>query len=201
MDDISKLVFKNIYTPLRQRYANHFENNCMRKILLSLIALISIYQSTVIPQDRFKDLKNQDPLLTEDRISSPIPIVFGKKKDGFPEKLKVRGVIAEFSYADAYCGRVHQSGTIRMKVIETTKKYPYEDIYMVVPCFLDPNNEGKYLGKTVKMEVSKLYADYNNIRKINACYYELITNTIESHGVPFYCSRMGQEEIFANIEQ
>ena len=67
---------------------------------------------------------------------------------------------------------------------------------MVVPCFLDPDfEEEKYLKKVVRLEASKLYRDYNRSTEERPCYYEHITNTIKSRGVPFYCTMKGIWEI------
>jgi hypothetical protein len=134
-------------------------------------------------------------------ISFPTPIVFGQKNDDLPERLKLRGEITEISFARAYCGVIFWSGTARIKLLDKIHGYPHENVFVVIPCFLDPNNERQYLNKVVRFEVSKLYAHYNHYSKENPCYYSLITNTIDSHGVPFYCSLLGQNDILKTIER
>ena len=51
------------------------------------------------------------------------------------------------------------------------------------------------------MEVAKLYPAYRKFRGVNIFYFELIDNTIDSEGVPFYCTNLGREEILKSIEQ
>jgi hypothetical protein len=57
-------------------------------------------------------------------------------------------------------------------LLDHIEGYPAKNVFIVIPCFLDPNNERKYLNKVVQMEV-----------------------------VTFYCSVMGQQDILKTIER
>ena len=48
----------------------------------------------------------------------------------------------------------------------------------------------------MNMEVSKLYG-----QKDRPCYFEIVTNRIDSKGVPFYCTASGQNQILKVIEK
>jgi hypothetical protein len=168
---------------------------CLRTILVLFTIIISSFQVPASAQEKIE--KNPSTEL----ISESAPVVFGKKDDGYPEKLKVRGVITELSFAQAYCGVIAWSGTIKVKLLDKIEGYPYENVFIVVPCFLDPNNENKYLKKMVQVDVFKLYDDYNQYKKKKPCYFEIITNTLNSNNIPFYCSRTGQEELLNGREQ
>lgn len=129
-------------------------------------------------------------------VSGPVAVVFGKKGDGLPEKLQVVGRINKVSFSRG-CGVVLWSGTIELQLIEKVASYPYKRIYVVVNCLEDSENKKKYLGKVVKLEVSKLYVRYHDLRDQDpdTFYFELIDNTIDSRGLPFYCTNAGREDI------
>ena len=166
-------------------------------LIFSLLLVVGVSQPLGIAQR--KPSRATAPKASD--ISLPTPIVFAEKNDGLPETLKLRGEITEISFARAYCGVIFWSGTAKIKLLDKIERYPHENVFIVIPCFLDPNNERKYLNKVVQMDVSKLYANYNHYSKENPCYYSLITNTIDSHGVPFYCSLLGREDILKIIER
>lgn len=169
----------------------------MTKQLLSAhLTLVLLLMTLALGQ------KTYDPRIdnvTEAQASSPIHVVFGRKSDGLPETLKVRGIISEISFSRA-CGVVWWSGTLKIKLIDKIQGYPYDDVFVVVNCLEDSQNEKRYLNKIVEMEVSKLYPRYRKFRGVDTFYFELIDNTIDSKGVPFYCTKMGRDEILKNIE-
>jgi len=127
-------------------------------------------------------------------ISSPRPVVFGTTNDGLPETMKVRGRISEISFSRA-CGVVFWSGTLKLKLLDKIPGYPHENLYVVINCLEDSQNEAKYLNKVVEMNVTKLLPRSGLYREGDACYYEFIDNTINSKGVPFYCSRIWRDEL------
>jgi hypothetical protein len=170
----------------------------MKIFILLLLTLISFCQLQTLAQEKPKS-KNERTV--EERISQPVLVKFGKKDDGFAESLKIRGTIIELTFGQAYCGTIFWSGTVKVKLLNKIEGYPYENVFVVVPCFLDPDNEEKYLNKTINLEVSKSYDNYNRYDKKKPCYFEIITNNINSGGVPFYCSKLGQEELLKNIER
>ena len=132
--------------------------------------------------------------VTAKDISAPVPVVFGKEDDGLPEKLHVVGRIAKVSFSRA-CGGVYWSGTIKIKLLQKIANYPFQSVFVVVNCLEDSENEKKYLGKIVRLEVSKLYPKLREYQDLDTFYFELIDNTIDSGGVPFYCTTMSPREI------
>jgi hypothetical protein len=118
-----------------------------------------------------------------DAFPKGVPIVYGKKHDGMPLKLKMRGVISEVSPAWIYCGVLATAGTIKVQLTDNIEGYPHKSVYLVLPCFGEDKAkaEAKYLNRALNVEVQKLYAPGK------PCYFEVMLNQINSHGVPFYC--------------
>ena len=127
--------------------------------------------------------------------SSPYPVIYGQKDDGFPEKLKVRGTIEEVSMAGSDCGGIAWAGTLKVKLEGKMEGYGSESVYVLVPCFSDGRGEREYLKKCVDITVTKQYA------KGKPCYYDLVANSIDSKGVPFYCLKeLGEGKLIEKIE-
>jgi hypothetical protein len=119
-------------------------------------------------------------------VSWPVQVVFGKTGDGLPEKMDVIGRITEVSFSTP-CGTIAWAGTIKLELLEKSRTYPHKNVYVVMLCLQDRQNEKKYLGKVVKLKLLKLYPKYRH-SKDDSFYFELIENTINSRGVPFYCT-------------
>lgn len=167
----------------------------MRALLATLLVLAGLSGSGGLAQEK---AGGGGEAAAGRRAPPEMPVVFGKKGDGLPERFKARGVITEVSFAPADCGTIFWSGTIKIELLDKVEGYPHEDVFVVVPCFVDPGGEGKYLKKTVGLRVSKQYEDHRyDARK--PCYFEIIINTINSRGVPFYCSEEGREGILKSI--
>jgi hypothetical protein len=126
-------------------------------------------------------------------VSAPVPVVFGKKDDGLPEKLTARGTITKASLSRA-CGVVFWSGTLEITLRDKIERYPHPKVYVVVNC-LEDNDEKKYLGEDVEVGVSKLYPSYSQFHDAATFYFESIDNTIDSGGIPFYCTTMSGDDI------
>jgi hypothetical protein len=143
--------------------------------------------------------------LKASEISAPVPIVFGRKNDGLPEKIEVRGTIEDLTFARAGCGVVAWGGTLRVRLDRKIPGYPYKDVFIVISCFPDFekfDHRDQYIDKPVALALSKLYPQYQfgmfkDINKV-PCAFDLITNQIDSEGVPFYCT---QDNISASIEK
>lgn len=127
-------------------------------------------------------------------VSSPVPVVFGKKDDGLPEELLVVGRISKVSFSRP-CGVVYWSGTIKIQPLQKIPNYPHKNVFVVVNCLQDSQNEKKYLNKVVKLKLSKLYPEQRMFRNPDTFFFELIDNTIDSGGVPFYYTNAGREKI------
>jgi|SRR5215213_4171643 len=113
------------------------------------------------------------------RNAQELPVIYGKKNDGFPDKLRTLGVIAKVSFASD-CGLVHGGGVLQIKLAHSAPGYDREHIYVVAPCLLGFEGEEQYLGKEVCMTVKKMKLG-------EMCHSDYIHNTIDSKGVPFYC--------------
>jgi hypothetical protein len=170
----------------------------MSRLLLSILLILTFSPLSYVFAQQKVDRKIEN--VTESEVSSPIPVVFGKKNDGWPEKMKVRGIISEISFSVG-CGVILWSGTLKIELLDRIEGYPYEYVFVVVNCLEDSQNEAKYLNKVVEMDVSKLYPKYRKYRGVKTFYCELINNTINSSGMPFYCTNMWRDEILKNIEQ
>jgi hypothetical protein len=109
------------------------------------------------------------------------PVIFGSKGDGLPGKLKIQGIIMEVRPHPIACGVIATAGTIKVKLTGKIKGYDYDNVFLVLPCFVGSSAETKYLNKFVSISVDKFY------RIGKPCYYEAIANQIDSQGAPFYC--------------
>jgi hypothetical protein len=149
--------------------------------------------------------KQDRPGVSASQVSSPVPIVFGKRDDGLPEKMIVQGKIEDLTFAEVACGDIAWSGTLRVRLAQPIRNYPYDDVFIVVSCFPEfekfKSNRALYINRPVSLRVSKLYPKYRfgvikDIKKV-PCAYELIINKLDSKRVPFYCT---QESISESIE-
>lgn len=104
-------------------------------------------------------------------------IIFGKKGDGFPERLSFNGVIEKASLSLAGCGMMRHASTLKVKLLDTIKGYSQKHVYLIVPCLTNAESEDAYLNKTICASVSKFYP-WNDL--------EAIFNTIDSEETPFY---------------
>ena len=105
------------------------------------------------------------------------PVVYGKKNDGLPRRMRVREVIEEVSFVPFACGVMCWSGTAKVKLLEKAKGYAPEYAYIAILCFLGKQED--YLGKLVDVRVSKLREG-----KVYGC--GSVVNSIGSGGVAFY---------------
>jgi hypothetical protein len=115
----------------------------------------------------------------EPQNDQEFPVIYGKKDDGFPDRVNLRGTITKVSFARD-CGLVHAGGVLHIKVARTAPGFNSEHIYVVAPCLLGPEGEEQYEGKVVCMSVKKMKLG-------DMCHSDYIHNNIDSKGVPFYC--------------
>jgi hypothetical protein len=106
------------------------------------------------------------------------PLIFASKDDNLPEEINVRGTITEITFPSAYCGWVRNAGTLKIKLTEQIADYPHQFVYVAAACFLDLKGEEKYLGQEVCF-TAKLMRDCRRCP-------EVVSNTIDSGGLPFY---------------
>ena len=107
------------------------------------------------------------------------PVIYGKKDDGFPDNVNLRGEIGKVSFSQS-CGFVRGGGVLQIKVARSTPGYDREHIYVVAPCLLGYEGYEQYPGTEVCMTVKKM-------KQGEMCHADYIHNTIDSKGVPFYC--------------
>lgn len=146
----------------------------MERSLLSAI-FIGVFALTAIALDapalRPVELTKEQ----EAHFFATVPVVYGKKNDGFPSKIKVRGVVEDQTSVPFACGIWCGSGTIKVRLLEERKGYPQKYIYASVMCLYSED----FVGKTVEFKAEKIMKAPEE-----GCYG--IRNRIDSKGVPFY---------------
>ena len=149
--------------------------------------------------------KHARNVVLPDRISSPVPIVFGTHQDGLPDTMLLQGTIVDLTFAEVGCGYIAWSGTLQVRQSQPIAGYPHQDVFIVLSCFPEfekfKNNRDLYINQPISLTVSKLYPEFRfgaikDIKKV-PCAYELIVNNLDSKKVPFYCT---QESISESIE-
>jgi hypothetical protein len=126
------------------------------------------------------------------------PIIFSKPDSSLPDSMEIIGHVVNVSFTSTHCGDISLSGTLKIKLDKKVPNYPYNDLYIVSLCFPDfdkfGRNRSKYLGKRIGLNVHKFFAtgqaekgkDLNDPNCVSTPFTE---NKINSHGVPFYCSK------------
>jgi hypothetical protein len=160
-----------------------------------LLLLLLSPSGSIFPQAHKSDSLKASKLITLSD-SSTLPMVHGSKAYGLPNHLKIGGIITDLTFAQAHCGDIAWAGTLKINLLNKPDDYDKENAFIVVPCFLDPGNENKYLNKIVSLEVGKLLG-----KQDSPCYFELAANRISSQGVSFYCTDLGQNQILRIIEK
>jgi hypothetical protein len=153
----------------------------MRKLGFVSVLLVALFAQGILA----RDAKDITPTLTPDQKAkvgslvgmSSRPVVYGKKHDSLPARMRVRGVIEEVSFVPFHCGVMCLSGTAKVRLLNKIKGYEPEYAYIAVLCFL--GEEKDYLHKLVDVRVSKLREG-----EIYGCGG--IVNSIDSGGVAFY---------------
>lgn len=167
-----------------------------------VISIVLVFNLMVVAAQS----KKPDPLVVlASQISSPVPIVFGKREDGLPEKMILRGTIVDLTFAEVACGGVAWSGTLQVRLAQPIPDYPYDNVFIVISCFPEfekfKSDRALYISRPVSLEVSKLYPEYRfgliqDIKKV-PCAFGLVINKLDSKKAPFYCT---QENISESIE-
>ena len=107
------------------------------------------------------------------------PVIYGKKDDGFPDRVNLRGAIVKVSFADS-CGFWRSGGVLQIKIARIPPGYNSEHLYVVAPCLMGWEGDEQYAGRVVCMSVKKMKLG-------EMCHADYIRNSIDSKGVPFYC--------------
>lgn len=115
------------------------------------------------------------------------PVVWGTKDDGFPNKMKIKGVVTKVTLVQISCGVLCHFGTAEIKLSERPKGYNSDFIYVTVLCFSGKKED--YLNRNVEQTVLKT----DKIR-FNKYYCGSVYNFIDSNGLPFY-------DLFGNKNQ
>jgi len=106
-------------------------------------------------------------------------MVFGKEGDGFPDKLKIKGVITRVTFTDISCGVLCLWGTAEIKLLKRPKGFDHEFIYVTVLCF--SGNGRDYVGKIVEQPVRK-----SKEERFEKLYCTIFVNFLDSKSQPFY---------------
>ena len=117
----------------------------MRKLGFLSILIVFLFAQGILAQDA----QDITPTLTPEqkaKVGSLVgigsrPVVYGKKHDGVPERMRVRGIIEEVSFVPFHCGVMCFSGTAKVRLLKKTKGYEPEYAYIVVLCFLGEEKE------------------------------------------------------------
>ena len=107
------------------------------------------------------------------------PVVYGTKDDGFPKKMKIKGVVTRVTMTHIACGVLCLWGTAEIKLLEKPKGYDHEFLYVTVLCFGGKPED--YVGKIVRQQVRK-----SEERRFVKLYCTPIYNFLDSQGKPFY---------------
>jgi hypothetical protein len=149
-----------------------------KRIHLLVFLLVSFCAQSNLAQDA-------KPVLTEEQKAkigllaeiSSFPVIYGRKDDNLPKRMKVRGVIEEVTFIPMSCGVICWSGTAKIKLLNKVKGYEPTYVYITVLCFTGRRED--FINKIVEVKVIKLKAG-----KPLSC--EGVANSIDSKGVPFY---------------
>ena len=114
-------------------------------------------------------------------------VIFFTLDSTLPKQLHVKGEVVDVSTGFS-CGILNGSGTLKIKLTESTKEYPFEYVYLVVPCF---SGGKKFIGKEVVLKVNALYES-------NKDCYRPIVNNINSGEIPFYWLKIQDREALYN---
>ena len=123
--------------------------------------------------------ESESALQGDTQNDQEFPIIYGKKDDGFPDRVNLQGSIAKVSFAQS-CGFFRSGGVLQIKLARNAQSYNHEHIYVVAPCLMGWEGDEQYQGKVVCMTVKKM-------KPGDKCHSDYIHNRIDSKGVPFYC--------------
>ncbi len=152
----------------------------MNKLFLSL-TLVIILANVSFSQSENPPINNcltSQVKVRYDNSKCYKPVVIGKKDDGFPDKIKIKGVVTNVTLVQISCGVLCHFGTAEIKLLEKPKEYNYDFIYVTVLCFSGRKEE--YLNKVIEQKVIKT----EKIRFSKSCGG--VYNFIDSNGKPFY---------------
>lgn len=150
----------------------------MRILYLLAILIIAMDCQYVCAQNIKPEFSDAEKVQTPspDRVKLR-PVVYEKKTDGIPEKMKVSGIIEEVSIGFFSCGFVHWNGTLKIKLLNNVNGYKHDYVYVATTCFFT-HASGEIINKTFEFNLSKL-------RK-GKMPNGTIFNTIDSNGIAFY---------------
>jgi len=109
------------------------------------------------------------------------PITGGRKDDGLPKKLRVKGTISQVDYASA-CGELIFAATFEVKLDGKFSGYSHPFVYIVVSCLYPPKGGDTFLNRRVEVTVTK------QAENRLPCFYDRGGTPIDSGGLPFYCA-------------
>jgi hypothetical protein len=140
-------------------------------ILLSRLAQPTIGQVTRTPAERLQLLDS-----TKSTFTTSFPIT-RDSLNIYPDSAKITGTMVDYTLGMT-CGYFCGCGTLKVKLQTKVAGYPFEHIYVAIPCFSELTKE-----ISDKTEWS-LYEIPMNDRR---CYWtELPRNKFATFGVPFY---------------
>ena len=139
--------------------------------MCKIVLIIIIFAGFVFSQTKANEKSG------DDFQNPPFPIVYGNANDGYPQKIKVSGVIVGASSAPAACGVFATAGTLKINLTKKVEGYNSDYLYAFVPCFMD--DEKKLLNKNIEVDAVKLDEQF-------FARFDLLSNDFDSKNVPFY---------------
>ena len=152
------------------------------KYFVLLIFISIVFANSIFAQDKtlqISDCSTSQIRVGFDNSKCVKPIIWGKKEDGFPDKIKIKGIVTKVTLVQISCGVLCHFGTAEIKLLTKPKGYKYDFIYVTVLCFSGKKEE--YLNRIIEQEVLK--TNENHFKKY---YCGGVYNFIDSNGTPFY---------------
>lgn len=143
---------------------------------LAIFAITSLAQNQPLP---ISDCSSSKVEVRFDNSKCFKPIVWGTKDDGFPNKMKIKGIVTNVTLVQISCGVLCHFGTAEIKLLEKPKGYDYDFIYVTVLCF--SGKREAYVNRKVEQYVVK--TDEQRVKKY---YCGGVFNFIDSKNLPFY---------------
>ena len=124
----------------------------MTKFYLLSILIVAFWIQNTFGQNTEITISEPRSLLPNE--ISTFSIIYGKKGDGLPKRMKIRGIIEDVTFVPFGCGIMFWYGSAKIKLLDRVKGYGHEYVYVVAPCLT--NNKENFLNKIVAIKVSKL---------------------------------------------
>lgn len=151
------------------------------KHLTLFICVLVLFEVNSLPQNQtlpISDCSTSKAEIGYDSSKCVKPVIIGKKDDGFPNKMKIKGVVTKVTLVPVSCGVLCHFGTAEIKLLNKPKGYDSDFIYVTVQCVGGKKED--FLNR--KVEIKVLKTDEKRFKY----YCGGVYNFIDSNGLPFY---------------